>query len=293
MPNVDARVRWPFIQSEKWELASRWGSGPRLHSAHYLYHVARGRLRHRTLLGLDEAGVGAVLFVPRGMRYWLEAGPSGCGLRVMRVRLGAFGLQVAADAEAWELLMSLTRFAHRNGPAMGLRKSEAERVAGCMDRVAMEEGGRGVGRLALMKAACMEAVVTLARGVAMPGIEGRARPAAGLARMIPVIEHIEHAYASDLSIEELARRAGLGRSQFHAAFRDCTGLTAVDYLTRVRVGEACRLLRDSDMGVLPIAGRCGFRSLSRFYEAFEAVVGESPGRWRRFGKDRWPGRAGR
>ena len=69
-------------------------------------------------------------------------------------------------------------------------------------------------------------------------------------------------------------------SIFHAVFVDYTGLTPTDYLTRVRIGQACRLLRESDAGILQVAMSCGFGSVSRFYEAFRQAIGTSPGRWR-------------
>lgn len=76
-------------------------------------------------------------------------------------------------------------------------------------------------------------------------------------------------------VAELASVAGMSASHFFARFRHETGRTPHQFLNRIRISEAMRLLE----GATPVAEVCrtvGFTSLSGFEEAFKRHVGMSP-----------------
>jgi AraC-like DNA-binding protein len=94
---------------------------------------------------------------------------------------------------------------------------------------------------------------------------------------------IEAEYRSSLALRDLAAAAGLGKSQFIAAFKRQVGSTPHDYLRRVRVEEAKRLLARG-RGVTEAAFDVGFGSLSGFEEAFFGLVGVTPIEYRRIAR---------
>jgi AraC-like DNA-binding protein len=109
---------------------------------------------------------------------------------------------------------------------------------------------------------------------------------------IPRIDHpgierarrlIEAEFRSSLSLRELAAAAGLGRSQFVAAFKRHVGSTPHGYLRRVRVEEAKRRLARG-RGVTETAFEVGFSSLGGFEEAFFSLVGVTPHEYRRIAR---------
>ena len=79
----------------------------------------------------------------------------------------------------------------------------------------------------------------------------------------------------------LARQAGMSRSAFAAHFLATVGMTPHDYLTAWRIERATRHLRETDATVQAIAAEVGFASESSFSRRFSALVGASPGRYRR------------
>jgi AraC family transcriptional regulator len=83
-----------------------------------------------------------------------------------------------------------------------------------------------------------------------------------------------------LSLDELAARVHMSRALFTRRFRDATGLSAHQYLTRRRVEVAQRLLRDSNQDLAWIAHETGFSSQSHFTAWFREVTGSTPGRFR-------------
>ena len=65
-------------------------------------------------------------------------------------------------------------------------------------------------------------------------------------RMAPVLDHIFHRLAEPVRVEDLARKACMSTSHFHALFREQFGHSPMDYVRRRRIGEACRLLVNTD-----------------------------------------------
>lgn len=83
------------------------------------------------------------------------------------------------------------------------------------------------------------------------------------------------------TLESLARHAGLSRSVFAQRFKTLLDQTPVDYLTRIRMARATRLLRSRELSVSEIAFRCGYKSDGAFHKAFKRLIGMSPREYRR------------
>lgn len=84
-----------------------------------------------------------------------------------------------------------------------------------------------------------------------------------------------------LRIRNLARGAGLSIDAFERRFRKATGITAREFLMRVRVEEAIRRLRTTRLPLAQIARACGFYDQSAFTRHFRRAVGLTPSSYRR------------
>ena len=104
-------------------------------------------------------------------------------------------------------------------------------------------------------------------------------PELGLPALNGLIEHIEAQDPALLSLEALARQAGLGRYQLIRAFRTATGLTPHAYLINARVNHGRHLLRQG-LALAEVAYRLGFADQSHFQRVFKAHVGVTPGEYR-------------
>lgn len=85
------------------------------------------------------------------------------------------------------------------------------------------------------------------------------------------------------TVETLASKVGMGRSNFAAHFRAQIGMTPIDALAQERMLAADRLLRESDLKVAEISERVGYRSEAAFIRRFTAQFGTTPGLRRREG----------
>lgn len=88
--------------------------------------------------------------------------------------------------------------------------------------------------------------------------------------------HIE----APLSIDEIARRLGLGRRSLEKACRARFGAGPDELYRGVRLREARRLMEETGLPVVEVATRCGYRDASALARAFGQMFGMSPTRAR-------------
>jgi YesN/AraC family two-component response regulator len=81
---------------------------------------------------------------------------------------------------------------------------------------------------------------------------------------------------ADLGLPELSRYLGVSRSHFCYQFARETGSPFKEYLTRVRVEEAKRLLADTRLKVYEVSERVGYSSVEHFSRVFKRLVGIPP-----------------
>jgi AraC family transcriptional regulator len=85
----------------------------------------------------------------------------------------------------------------------------------------------------------------------------------------------------EIGLQELADLVGLSRFYFCGAFRAATGYTPHEWLTRLRIYEARRLLADPGTPIADIALMVGYQTPSAFAARFRRVIGITPREFRR------------
>jgi AraC-like DNA-binding protein len=87
-------------------------------------------------------------------------------------------------------------------------------------------------------------------------------------------------FAEPLSVDDLARAAGLSRAHFSREFRRAFGEPPHVYLLTRRLERAAALLRTTDRSVADICFSVGLRSLGSFTTSFTRTYGLSPAAYR-------------
>lgn len=90
------------------------------------------------------------------------------------------------------------------------------------------------------------------------------------------VRRIHEAYSSNLKVADLAKLSGLSHSQFVRRFKSVLGASPKDYLLRVRLRNACRLLESGQDTIADIAYQCGFYDQSHFSHTFTKQTGLNP-----------------
>src|SRR3954468_8515048 len=93
-------------------------------------------------------------------------------------------------------------------------------------------------------------------------------------------EIVDREYASDLSLDDIARRVASSRRQLQRAYAEIGETTFRDHLTRVRMQKAAEMLQSRALTVREVAHRVGYRQPAQFAKAFRRYQGVAPSDFR-------------
>ncbi len=86
---------------------------------------------------------------------------------------------------------------------------------------------------------------------------------------------IREKYAERLTLTDMAKKMNYSAPHFCRKFKAETGMLFSEYLEKVRIEEACRLLINTDKRIIDIAPAVGYRDLNSFQRVFKAYIGVS------------------
>ena len=58
------------------------------------------------------------------------------------------------------------------------------------------------------------------------------------------------------------------------------GVTAIEYITHLRINASCEMLRYTDQKIIDIAQNCGYYNLSNYNRIFRKKIGVTPKEFR-------------
>lgn len=260
-----------------------------------LFHFVRQGRFEMQVQGCDAVSVetAEVAICPTGAAHQMSCGRGAPAMAIEAVLRGEVpSVTPAKDAPTTELVCGvfLARAAPLN-PMLGalppvvkvatgdatfspMLAGVAWMLAHELDRAAL--GGYTAARV--IELFCAEAIRAHQRneGAQCPGwFKGLADP-----RISETLRHIHAAPGERWSVASLAATVALSPSRFAARFREVMGRSAMGYVAEWRANVACRLLRESGLGLTEIAGRVGYESLPAFSRAFKTQLGRAPAAWR-------------
>src|SRR3954466_550241 len=95
---------------------------------------------------------------------------------------------------------------------------------------------------------------------------------------------VEQEYASELSLDDIARRVASSRRQLQRAYSEVGDTPFPAHLTRVRMSRAAELLATRELTVRDVAHRVGYRQPAQFAKAFRRYQGVAPSDYRANGR---------
>lgn len=124
-------------------------------------------------------------------------------------------------------------------------------------------------------------IVMLARERSESFEDGELNQTGSYAQVLPAVEYIHDHYSEPIKIADVAAACHLSESHFRRLFEQCTDMTPVEYLNKVRVRRACELILAGRHSMEEIALRVGYATVSTFNRNFKLYIGTSPGQWKR------------
>ena len=99
-------------------------------------------------------------------------------------------------------------------------------------------------------------------------------------RLAPALRIIHYSYGERITIDRLADECHLSKYYFSRLFREKTGISPYSYYTKVRIRQACRLLKSTDEQIAQIAVSVGIPDEKSFRTLFRHETGCSPSEYR-------------
>jgi AraC-like DNA-binding protein len=91
-----------------------------------------------------------------------------------------------------------------------------------------------------------------------------------------VLAYIADNYSNNITLDTLARIAGMNPKYFCRYFRSITERTPIDYLNYYRIECACEMLITKNISIKETAISCGFNDESYFIKTFHKYKGITP-----------------
>lgn len=102
-----------------------------------------------------------------------------------------------------------------------------------------------------------------------------------ISMLLPVLKMMHDDFRSDMSMTQLSEMIGITPQHFCRVFRATMNVRPNEYLTRIRLGEAKRLLAEKDISVSEVAEMSGFRDAGYFSTVFRKYEGISPAQFKK------------
>lgn len=93
------------------------------------------------------------------------------------------------------------------------------------------------------------------------------------------IEYIKKHFTKNINMAIVANQVSVNYTWFSEKFKEHTGINFNDYLKRMRIEEAKRLLEKDCYKVYEVAERSGFTDVKYFMKMFRKMTGMSPTEW--------------
>lgn len=93
--------------------------------------------------------------------------------------------------------------------------------------------------------------------------------------------YIDAHYSEDITLQAIGDALHVNRYYLAHVFKESTGYSPMQYVTRLRIGKAQALLTETSYPIAQIAGMAGYDNPSHFNAMFTKYIGMSPGKYRK------------
>ncbi|WP_411344148.1 AraC family transcriptional regulator [Paenibacillus sp. WLX1005] len=93
-------------------------------------------------------------------------------------------------------------------------------------------------------------------------------------------DYMQQHLDDNIGLPDIAEQVQLSVSSVSQLFKEQTGSTIYDYLTRLRIDHACELLRHTNLKIADIAHKVGYQNENSFIRTFRKYKFTTPGKYR-------------
>jgi AraC-like DNA-binding protein len=109
----------------------------------------------------------------------------------------------------------------------------------------------------------------------------RTRFAPGNKRLTQIHEYLMNHYKEDIGLQQIASVVNMAEGYLCRFLKANTGMTLFEYLNKIKVDFACKMLMDKNISITEICLDSGFNNLSHFNKQFKKITGLPPSEYRK------------
>lgn len=178
--------------------------------------------------------------------------------------------------KAWPLLLSESR---NSAGKVHLQLNDRLVAENCLKTIIKELTLKRPGYKLYAKAALYEFLLLVGRNSGTDKLITLSSAGQGILKTIGVMEKSPE---TAMSLQFLARHAGMSISHYSKKFREATGTSPMSYLIMLRLEKARALLEDKSLSIEEIADLCGFCDSNYLIRSFRSRFGVTPTKYRIF-----------
>jgi len=99
-------------------------------------------------------------------------------------------------------------------------------------------------------------------------------------RILTIHEYFMKHFRDDIDLTQIASLVNMAEGSLCRFFKIQMGLTIFEYLNRIKVDFACKLLMNKEISITEVAFDSGFNNLSHFNKQFKLITGVTPMKFR-------------
>ena len=186
----------------------------------------------------------------------------------------SFFLQFSTQEEGTEYVMRFAINRKENKNIWKREELEGTPLLSALQSLIAEHEGQKYASQVAIKLKIMELLVEILRNDSSTDTRVPHNQTAAL--IYNTMIYVRNHYTEDMDERELARSLGMSYSYFSRSFKRVTGITFKQYLNRIRINQAEKLLCRGNASVSEVATKCGYNSISYFINVYKSITGKTP-----------------
>lgn len=240
----------------------RKSTGVHFHDEHEIYYLINGNTKYFIGDKIFRVESGSFVVVPAGVNHKTDS--EDC-LHNERILL-SFKDSVLCD-ESREAFFSLAREA-----VIYIPESKLETIEATLAKIEKEHTDTDAHSSFLINLYIKELIMQLSRF----HLDYKPNLSQTDSAIHKISKYIRKNYAQDLSLENLSRIFAMSESHLSRRFKAVAGIGINEYIAFVRLLNAEKLLKETDLPITEVAGRCGFNDSNYFSTVFKKAKGITP-----------------
>jgi YesN/AraC family two-component response regulator len=164
------------------------------------------------------------------------------------------------------------------GNDLDLIGNDDSEIGDLYDRMYREFLTKNFGYIEILRSYLIELIIKIFRLYELKNSESKSRDKLHFDNAIRFMK--DH-YKSDIKLEDLAALTFFSPNYFCKRFKECTGMNVVEYIQKLRIEEACNLLKTTNMRIIDIGATVGYNDIKFFTKLFKKNTGKSPSEYKK------------